>query len=212
MKCTSQQQIEQIITKKIENKIKKITPKADKKGLNTILEQEALLANRKHFFSGGKTILENEQQISFAKKEHATPLQQILGRRIYGDSSQWPFWIQQLRTINNICTDPKMGDFFAQSVTNSPHWIETFLDQVGFFKRWPTMSNDDTVLFFTSLHKMATSGVPPQEESGYTTRTKLVKRYSNWANVPVGLPWTIAPYIYTTNHQIVPVSSTGSTA
>ena len=51
MKCTSQKDIEQIITKKIKDKVKKITPQADKKRLNTLLEQEALLANRKHFFS-----------------------------------------------------------------------------------------------------------------------------------------------------------------
>ena len=51
MKCTSQKDIEQIITQKIEDKIEKVTPQADKKRLNTLLEQEALLANRKHFYS-----------------------------------------------------------------------------------------------------------------------------------------------------------------
>ena len=51
MKCASQKDIEQVITQKIEEKIQEITPQADKKRLNTILEQEALLANRKQFFS-----------------------------------------------------------------------------------------------------------------------------------------------------------------
>jgi hypothetical protein len=130
----------------------------------------------------------------------------MLTRRVYGDRTQWPFWIEQLRTINNICIDPKMESLFAQSTRNNPHGIETFLEHVGFFKRWPTMSNDDTVLFFTSLHKMATSGVPPQEESGYGTLTKLLKTHTDWVNLPLWLSWTNAPYMYTTNHQIVPAS------
>jgi hypothetical protein len=50
MRCTSQKEVEQVITKKIQSKIQKITPQADKKRLSTTLEQEALLANRKHFF------------------------------------------------------------------------------------------------------------------------------------------------------------------
>jgi hypothetical protein len=127
---------------------------------------------------------------------------------VYGNRSEWPFWIEQLRTINKICIDPKMEDLFAQSTRNNPHGIETFLERIGFFNRWPTMGNNDTVLFFTSLHNMATSGVPPQEESGYWTLTKLLKKYANWSNIPLWLSWSNAPYTYTTNHQIVPFSLT----
>jgi recombinational DNA repair protein RecT len=40
------------------------------------------------------------------------------------------------------------------------------------------MSNADTITFFTSLQKMATSGVPPEEESGYAARIALLKKYN----------------------------------
>jgi hypothetical protein len=43
---------------------------------------------------------------------------------------------------------------------------------------------------------MATSGVPPEEESGYAARIALLKKYNPWNDQP------FTTYTYTPNHQI----------